>query len=83
VRSFTYARTGLEYAPAARRGLLVGHLLQLCERLVVGSSNEHESERTTEDLLARCGYDIWGRSERVHATKAGMRYRILWIDRPG
>ncbi len=81
--SFTYVRTGLEYVPAQRRGFLAGHLLQFCERLIVGVFNEHESERTTEDLLERCGYQISGRSERVHATKAGMRYRVLWIDRSG
>ena len=77
---FTYIRTGLEYVPANRRGDLVAHLLAFCDRLIVGVFNEHESEQTTERLLAQFGYRLSGRNERPNRKKPGMRYRVVWID---
>lgn len=77
---FDYVRTGLEYVPAHRRRDLVAHLLSFCDRLIVGTFNEHESERTIEELLRGFGYRIAGRSERAHRRSAGMEYRVLWID---
>ena len=77
---FTYVRTGLEYVPAPRRRELVRGLLAFCDRLVVGVFNEHESERTTEELLRSWGHRIAGRSERAHRRKPGMEYRVLWLD---
>lgn len=79
-RRFTYVRTGLEYVPPARRRELVERLLGVCERLIVGVFNEHESEQTTEDALGGWGHRIAGRSTRPHRTKPGMEYRVLWID---
>ena len=76
---FTYIRTGLEYAPEHRRAELVSHLLEFCERLVVGVFNEHESERTTEQFLGEHGFEPAGRSERPNRKKPGMRYRVLWL----
>ncbi len=78
--SFTYIRTGLEYVPSSRRRDLVEHLLQFCERLLVGVFNEHESEHTTEDALRAWGFVAAGSSERTHPKKPGMRYRVLWFD---
>ena len=78
---FTYARTGLDYVPPARRRDLVEHLLGFSERIVVGVFNEHESERTTEDEIASWGLEISGRSRRPNRWKPGMEYRVLWIDR--
>jgi hypothetical protein len=79
-RPFTYIRTGLEYVPSAQRCDFVTHLLQFCQRLIVGVFNEHESERTTEELLTRCECAVVGRSERIHQRNRDMRYRVLWID---
>ena len=41
---------------------------------------EHESERTTEELLASWGVRVAGRSVRPNRKKPGMEYRVLWID---
>jgi hypothetical protein len=79
-RRFTYVRTGLEYVPERRRRELVERLLGVCDRLVVGVFNEHESERTTEEALRAWGFRVAGRSERAHLRKPGMEYRVLWID---
>jgi hypothetical protein len=79
-RSFTYIRTGLEYAPSSRKRALVEHLLEFCERLVVGVFNEHESERTTEALLRSFGFRPTGGARRSHPRKRGMEYRTLWLD---
>jgi SAM-dependent methyltransferase len=79
-RGFTYIRTGLEYVPIHRRAELVGHLLEHCERLIVGVFNEHESEGTTEDFLKSMGLEPTGRSERLHREHSGMRYRVLWLN---
>ena len=79
-RRFTYVRTGLEYVPRRRRRELVERVLRWCDRVIVGVFNEHESERTTEELLRSWGFAIAGRSERAHRRKPGMEYRVLWID---
>ena len=79
-RTFTYLRIGLEYVPARRRRELVTRLLATCERLIVGVFNEHESERTTEDLLESWDLAVTGRSIRANRRKPGMEYRVLWID---
>jgi hypothetical protein len=79
-RRFTYVRTGLDYVPRPSRRALVEHLLGFCERLVVGVFNEHESERTTEELLGSGRYSIAGRGTRPNRRKPGMEYRVLWID---
>jgi hypothetical protein len=76
---FTYIRTGLDYVPEHRRAELVSHLLEFCERLVVGVFNEHESERTTGQFLREHGFEPAGRSERANRKKPGMRYRVLWL----
>jgi hypothetical protein len=79
-QTFTYIRTGLEYVPSSRRRDLVEHLLGFCERLVVGVFNEHESERTTEELLRGFGFRPTDGAQRSHPGKRGMEYRILWLD---
>lgn len=77
---FTYVRTGLDYVPPGRRPELVTRLLGWCERLIVGVFNEHESERTVEDMLESWGFSVGGRSIRANRWKPGMEYRVLWID---
>jgi SAM-dependent methyltransferase len=77
---FTYMRAGLEYVPQHRRAELVAHLLDYCERLILGVFNEHESERTTEQFLLDSGFEPSGRSERPNHGKWGMRYRVLWLN---
>lgn len=79
-RRFTYVRTGLEYVPARRRRELAERLLGFSGRLIVGVFNEHETESTTEDLLAGWGLTVAGRSTRPNHKKEGMEYRVLWVD---
>jgi hypothetical protein len=66
--------------PEHRRAELVAHLLDYCERLIVGVYNEHESEQTTEQFLLDKGLEPSGRSERPNRRKQGMRYRVLWLN---
>jgi hypothetical protein len=48
--------------------------------LVVGVFNEHQSERTTEELLRGFGFPPTGGAQRSHPEKQGVEYRILWLD---
>jgi SAM-dependent methyltransferase len=80
-RRFTFVRTGLEYVPHPRRPRLVARLLGWCDRLIVGTFNEHESERTTEEALRSWGFAIAGAAARAHRRHPGMEYRALWVDR--
>ena len=73
-------RDGSILVPSSRRRDLVEHLLALCERLVVGVFNEHESEDTTAELLRGYGFAPAGRARRSHPEKHGMDYRIVWLD---
>jgi len=77
---FAFVRTGLEYVPRHAQRELVERLLAYCDRLLVGVFNEHESESTTEDLLASWGFEVTGRSVRPNRHKPGMEYRVLWMD---
>ena len=77
---FTYIRTGLEYVPTARQPQLVDHLLSACDRLIIGVFNEEAGVRRTEARLRSWGYLVAGRSERIHPYKAGMEYRVVWVD---
>ncbi len=77
---FTYVRTGLEYVPRHRRRELVERLLGFCDRLIIGVFNEEAHARPTEELLRSWGFAIAGRSERANRRKAGIDYRVLWID---
>ncbi len=77
---FTYIRTGLEYVPRHRRAELIGHLLEYCERLIIGVFGEESHARPTEDLLRSLGYRVAGRSERLNRKKPMIDYRVLWIE---
>jgi SAM-dependent methyltransferase len=79
-RPFDYVRTNLDYVPAARRGALAERLLSYAGRLIIGVFNEHETERTTEESLRSCGFEAAGGATRRHRRKAGMEYRVLWLD---
>lgn len=78
---FTYVRTGLEYVPRHRRRELIERLLGWCERLVIGVFNEDVHDRATELALRSWGFNVRGRSERVHRVEPEIEYRVLWIDR--
>lgn len=80
-RTFTFARTALDFVPRSRRQQLVERLLGFAERVVIGVFNEHESEQTTEDEIDSWGLPIAGRSVRLNPWKPGMEYRVLWIDK--
>jgi SAM-dependent methyltransferase len=77
---FTYVRTSLDYVPDARRRELAERLLGICERLIVGVFNEHESEGTTDGEIEGWGLATAGRSVRANRWKPGMEYRVAWID---
>jgi hypothetical protein len=78
-RRFTFVRTGVEYASAHRGRELVERLSSCCDRLVIGVFNEHETERTTEELLRSWGFAVTGQSARPNRRKPGMEYRVLWL----
>src|SRR5205085_11646863 len=66
-RRFDFVRTGLEYVPPPRRRDLIAHLLEFCDRLIIGSFNEEAEERTLEHAIESWGFRVAGRSERAHA----------------
>jgi len=78
-RRFDFVRTGLEYVPPPRRRDLVAHLLEFCDRVIVGSYNEEVEERALERAVESWGFTIAGRSERAHRDPRVMR-RVFWID---
>lgn len=77
---FDFARTNLDYVPANRKRELVENLMSQVDRLIVGVFNEQLDERPTEQLVARWGYRIAGRSERLNLRKPQVDYRAFWID---
>jgi len=79
-RRFDFVRTGLEYVPPPRRRDLIAHLLEFCDRLIIGSFNEEAEERTLEHAIESWGFRVTGRSERAHADPRVVR-RVFWIDR--
>ena len=78
-RSFTYVRTGLEYAPADRRRELVERLLGWAERVLIGVYNEDADDHEIERRVEKWGFRIAGRAERPHRDPR-IRYRAIWID---
>ena len=80
---FDFVRTGLDYAPPARRRNLVEHLLANVVRpggrLIVGVFNEERDGRPTEELVASWGYQIAGRLDTPHRDPR-IVYRVFWID---
>src|SRR5207245_8654873 len=79
-RRFSFVRTGLEYVPKPSRQELVERLLSFCDRLIVGVYNEERAASPTEDLVRSFGFEIAGRSERLHPRHPELAYRCLWID---
>ncbi len=55
-------------------------LLGWCDRLIIGVFNEEKHSRPTEEQLRSWGYAIAGGSERANRKKAGIDYRVLWIE---
>lgn len=85
-RRFDFVRTGLDYAPPARRRELVEHLLTHVVapggRLIVGVFNEERERRATEELVASRGVAIAGRLDVPHRDRR-VAYRVFWVDAPG
>jgi hypothetical protein len=79
LQRFTFVRTGLDYVPPPRRPNLVAHLLEFCDRLIVGSFNEEIEARALEHAVESWGFRIAGRSERQHRDPRIMR-RVFWLD---
>jgi SAM-dependent methyltransferase len=83
-RRFDYVRTGLEYVPPPRRAALVEWLLAQVVaprgRLIVGKYNEEVADAAIEAELARAGFVVAGRAERVHRSEPRLCYRIVWLD---
>jgi SAM-dependent methyltransferase len=78
-RSFDVVRTGLDYVPSPRRRQLVEHLLSYAGRLVIGVFNEERDLRSIEAEIASWGFQIAGRTDRLHPHPL-LAYRALWID---
>jgi len=87
---FDFVRTGLEYVPIRRQRDLVERLLHEVVapggRLIIGAFKEERDETrvepSQEELAARCGFTIAGRSERPHYCDDYLVYRVFWIDAP-
>jgi len=79
-RRFDVIRTGLDYVPPPRRRELVEHLLDHCDRLVVGVHNEERGSPGLAAVVEGWGFAITGRSERPHPHPR-LAYRAFWIDR--
>ena len=87
---FDFVRTGLEYVPIRRQRDLVERLLHEVVapggRLIIGAfkgeRDETRAEPSQEELVARCGFTIAGRSERPHYCDDYLVYRVFWIDAP-
>ena len=80
-RRFDVARTGLDYVPRARRRELVEHLLSYSDRVVVGVFNEEREAHRVEENVASWGFEIAGRTERLHPHPR-LAYRAFWLDAP-
>lgn len=78
-RRFDAVRTGLDYVPPDRRRDLVRHLLGFCDRLIVGVHNEERGAPGLPEEVAAWGFEIAGRSERLHPHPR-LAYRAFWID---
>jgi len=86
---FNFVRTGLEYVPEKLRRAFVAHVLEEMVvpggRLIVGSNNEEIEEiregMTTEEMVASWGYEICGRSERMHFHDERLRYCSFWVEK--
>jgi len=87
---FGFVRTGLEYVPVRRQRDLLERLLHEvvapAGRLIIGAfkeeSDETRAEPSQEELVARFGFTIGGRSERPHYCDDYLVYRVFWIDAP-
>jgi SAM-dependent methyltransferase len=87
-RRFDFVRTGLEYVPVSRQRDLLARLLHQVVvpggRLIVGTYNEPgDADPTLEELVASWGFPIAGRSQRPHWQRAGIVYRVFWMDAGG
>ncbi len=78
-RRFDVIRTGLDYVPGPQRRALVEHLLEWCDRLVVGVFNEEQDVLGLETEVASWGFVVAGRAERAHPHPR-LAYRAFWID---
>ncbi len=84
---FDYALLRPEYAPAARRGEMVRHVMRHVVkptgRLIVFVGAEEADQRRVEQSLAGCGYAVSGRIERPHGEDDRLVRRLLWFDGAG
>ncbi len=78
-RRFDVIRTGLDYVPGDRRPDLVSHLLEFCDRLVIGVYNEEWEDAQLQHEVASWGFAVAGRTERAHPHPR-LAYRAFWID---
>jgi len=76
---FETVRTGLDYVPRPRRHELVEHLLDHCDRLVVGVFNEEREKRSLETEVGSWGFAVAGRTERLHPHPR-LAYRAFWLN---
>ena len=80
---FTYARTNLDYVPAARGAQLLRHLLDDVVapdgRLIIGVFNE-ELDGGLEETVSSWGFEIAGRADRPHPDTSALVRRAFWMD---
>jgi hypothetical protein len=80
---FTYARTNLDYVPAARRAQLLRHLLDDVVapdgQLIIGVFNE-ELDGGLEETVSSWGFEIAGRADRPHPDTSALVRRAFWMD---
>jgi len=76
-----------EYAPAARRADMVGHVfnhvLQPKGRLIVFVGTEEAETRHVESSITNHGFTVHGRVEIPHSKDSRVVRRLFWIDGSG
>ena len=81
---FDYVFIRPEYAPAGRRGDLVGHVLdQVLKpggRLIVFIGTEEADTRSVEASITEHGFTVHGRVELPHPKDGRLMRRLFWID---
>jgi Methyltransferase domain len=80
-RRFDVVRAGLDYVPAPRQRQLLAHLLGYGDRVLIGVFNEERERRSLEELVTSWGFDVAGRTERLHPHPQ-IAYRAFWVDAP-
>ncbi len=85
---FDFVRTGLEYAPLAKRPALItpllAHTIMPDGRLLIGPYSEQRDETradpSLEEQVRAWGFDVGGKLERPHRSDDRVVRRLIYID---